>query len=192
MAEQGNVPYPAINTLQDVKDTIAKALESVGLMKKRVQIAAVAVLIFAAKADTDEKKTEILAIANNMVVDLGDGIRSKGLIAFFQKYGFRLDMVDKKNGFIKVKLPETITEKLNDAKAQHWYTMSPENPFQDYSLKAAIQSLVKQAKAKAKDEQHADQIDVDMDMVEVLQALVTPDMHVKAEGALKLVQKIAA
>jgi len=186
------VRYPAVNTLDDVKAAIAKALETVGAMKKRVQIAAVAVLIFAAKADTDEKKVEILAIVNGMVHDLGDGIRSKGLIAFFQKYGFRLDMVEKKNGFIKVKQPDTIEGKLNDAKAEHWYTMMPENPFQAYSFKHALQQLIKTAKAKAKDQEHADQIDIDMDMLEVIENLLNPEGKVKAEGALKLVERLAA
>lgn len=188
--KQETVRYPAIATIQDVKDVIAKALEAVGTMKKRVQIAAVACLIMAAKADTDEKKVEILAIVNDMVLSLGDGIRAKGLIAFFSKYGFRLDMVEKKNGFIKVKQPDTIAGKLNDAKAEHWYTMMPENPFQDYSFKQALAQVLKTAKAKAKDTQHADQIDVDMDLLEVVQALLTPNAEVKAEGALKLVEKL--
>ena len=86
MAEQVNVRYPAINTHQDVKDTIAKALEYVGLMNKRVQIAAVVVHILAAKADKDEKKTEYIGSANKMVLDFGARIRSKGFCALFHKY----------------------------------------------------------------------------------------------------------
>ena len=186
------VRYPKIESINDLQQAIAAALESVGTMKKKVQIAAVACLIMGAKVETDEDKKEILDIVNQMVHNLGDGIRSKGLIAFFSKYGFRLDMVEKKNGFIKVKQYDTIVDKLDKAKAEHWYTMQPENPFQDYSFKAALAQVIKTAKAKAKDEEHADQIEVDMDMLAVIEALLNPQGKVEAEGALKLVERLAA
>ena len=181
-----------ITTIDELKDSIAKALDSANTMKKKVQIACVNVLIMCGKAKTDEEKVELVKIANDMVNALGDGIRAKGLIGFFLEFGLTQDWAKPSDGFNGLKSEQHIRENFERSKVEHWYTKAPEAPFKDYNFKALLTNLIKNAKGKNDDKEHANQIDVDMDLLEVIQALITPEAPVKAEGALKLVERLAA
>ncbi len=181
-----------IKTIEQLKVSIAKALESADTMKKKVQIACVNVMIFAGRAETKEEMAEIVVIANDMVIQLGDGIRAKGLIGWFLEFGFKQDWNKPADGFIGIKSQQHIRENFERSKTEHWYTKSPEAPFKDYNFKVMLGKLIETAKGKAGNKEHAAQIEVDMDLLEVVEALLLPNGEVKAEGAIKLVEKLAA
>jgi len=180
-----------ITTIEQLKESIAKALDSANTMKKKVQIACINVLIMAGKAKTDEEKVELVIIANDMVNALGDGIRAKGLIGFFLEFGFTQDWNKQADGFNGLKSEQHIRENFERAKVEHWYTKAPEAPFKDYNMTAAFKSFLKTAKAKADDKEHEGQITIDTDLLELFIAL-DENKPIKAEGALKLVERLAA
>ncbi len=185
-----NIKYKKVNNMKELKASINDALTSANTMKKKVQIAAAACVYMASKVNKKETQ-DLIDMVNDMVVDLGDGIRSKGLIAFFSKFGFVL-AEDVKEGFSKLRDKKYIEDNYQMARATFWWELSPEAAFKDYDFKDALRKLIKTAKAKATDEEHADNITIDMDMLEVVKQLLEPNGKVKADGAMALVQRLAA
>lgn len=117
-------------------------------------------------------------LANTLVNTLPDGIRKKGLVAWFEKFG-GLVVVGKAFGDWKGK--DHIKTNMNDAKATKWWSMKPEQPFAGYDLKDKLAALVKAAQKKADektelakqgDSEKADQISIDPALLSQLRKLL--------------------
>ena len=173
--------------LELVNAQIVQAIEAVKTMKKRVQIAAIGTLIVAGLAKTDAERTQAVDLANHLVNELGNGIKGKGLVAFFMKFGFRLDADGKQ--FAKCKSEETIREKFEEAKKTMWFDLAPDAPFADYNFTVELRKLLDRAGKMVDDDEHAKQISVDSDLYEVVLNLLD-GKPVHAKGALKLIDNL--
>lgn len=139
----------------DLNKMVQNAIESALTMKKRVQVAAVAIL-FHAESCGDYTQATVL------VDGLGDGINGKALIEFFVKFG-GLTVDEENGGFNGWSGKEHIAQYFTAAKETPWFTLKPVNVWAGYSLEDALQSLLskhnnmlkKQAKLDADDEGRA-------------------------------------
>lgn len=182
--------YGKVETREDVKALVAKAIESARTMKQRVQYAAVGIMIFAAKSPV-----EATELANELVTELGQGVKAEGLVKFLvDKAGFRTDPSKETKGFVSVKSAEWIKANLEEAKKTPWWTYAPATPFKEFTLEQELRNLIKKAKGKVKHAEDkpedADLVHVDMDMITVLEALIGGN-PVEADGAIHLIERIA-
>jgi hypothetical protein len=158
-------------------------------MKKKVQYAAIGCMILAAK-DSD------LAIekANYLVEQLGSGVKGEGLVKFFvYKCGFEINEAMREEGFTRTKSEEWIRKNLDDAKATPWFDYAPATPFKGFNLSEELAKLLARAdkmrETAEKDADKAEQIAVDVDMLETLNCLIG-GKPVKHANALHLVEKL--
>lgn len=166
------IDYKTINT-KDVDTLITSAIKSAGKMKEAVQIAAVSVLMHAAKHG-DYSKAQVL------VDGLGDGVHGGALVAWFQKYGGLLIDSESGEGFNGWSGAEYIRDKFSEAKEVHWYTLKKQNPYRGFDLSEALATLLKRAelaeKARkdalaANDMDKANKIHVDSNLLGKLKAI---------------------
>ncbi len=187
MSDDIKLRYFAVETIADVESLVLKAVEAANTMKQRVQYAAVALMI-GSTIDADKA----VELANKLAHELGHGVKAEGLVKFMvQKGGFRLDADGK--SFESVKGEQWIRDNLQSAKDTPWWTFAPATPFKGFVLNEELKSIIKRAKAAvetaAKDETKAAKIDVDVNMIETLQALIGGN-PVQAEGAIHLIERI--
>ena len=185
------VIYPNMGTVEQVKAAIDKAIASAVTMKKKVQIAAIGLLIIAGKAKDKAQRDKCIELANYLVNQLGDGIRGKGLVAFLSTYGFKVDAIEPKNGFNSVMSEKFIREHFAEAKATYWWTLAPDAPFKPWDFKVELKRLLDRADKMGKDEEHKKDINIDTDLLEVARSMLE-GKPVHAAGALKLVERLAA
>lgn len=190
--------YPQVNTLADVEKLIAGAIDSASTMKRKVQFAAVSIMILAGKEGADDEgitwQEHAIKQANYLVEQLGNGIRGDGLVKFFvYKCGFSVNQALKKEGFINVKGPDWIRDNLEEAKATMWYSFAPANPYKGFDLNEKLNQILKEARNAQKiasaDEEKAKLIHADADMIDVLSSLLSGS-PVKAAPALKLIERL--
>lgn len=180
--------YAKVDTLEDAVVLVNKAIAAANTMKQKVQYAAIALMVVSVKDAEGSIKA-----ANDLVHGLGQGVKAEGLVKFMvDKCGFRVG-ADKKDGFISVKSEQWIRDNLEAAKAVGWWTYAPATPFKGFVLNDELNKIIKRAKAAVetaqKDETKAAQIEVDLDMIETLQALIGGN-PVQAEGAIHLIERI--
>ena len=180
-----------MGSVAQVKAAIDKAIESAVTMKKKVQIAAIGLLIIAGKAKDKAQKDECITLANYLVNQLGDGIKGKGLVAFLSQFGFKVDAIEPKNGFNSVLPEKFIREHFAEAKDTYWWTLAPDAPFKEWDFRVELTKLLDRADKMSQDEEHKKDIHVDKDLLEVARSMLE-GKPVHAAGALKLVERLAA
>lgn len=188
--------YQTFKTMEEVETAVLKGIESATTMRQRVQYAAVALMI--GSTFKDEKGCEkthaerAVELANHLVNELGQGVKAEGLVKFMvDKGGFRLNAEGK--AFESVKNEQWIRENLEQAKTTPWWSYAPATPFKGFVLNDELRGIIKRAKKAvdqaAKSEEKAAKIDVDVEMIGVLEALLGGN-PVQTEGAVHLIERI--
>lgn len=145
------INYASISKVS-VDRLIELAADSANTMQKKVQVAAVGVLVHA-------KKTGDYSKAQALIDALGSGVRSAALVDFFVKFGGLVVSEEEKgfsgwNGKAKVD--------IEAAKAQMWWDLKVPNPYAGFNLKDALDKLLKSAdQASKKEGSEADKVDID-------------------------------
>lgn len=159
---------------KNVDQLIAAAIGSTGKMRTAVQIAAVHVLIHAAKHG-DYSKAQIL------VDGLGHGVNARGLVEWFIRFG-GLIVSDDADGFVGWQGKKHIADNLDAAKSNMWFEFKKQNPYQGFNLVEAVTRTINSAeKALAKknkavsegDEETAAKIEVTQDEINKLRRFLT-------------------
>ncbi|MGD9382266.1 MAG: hypothetical protein PVI03_07465 [Candidatus Thorarchaeota archaeon] len=199
MSEDITLRYPAVATADDVDKLIGGAIDAAKTMKRKVQYAAVGIMIMAAWEGRDEETgTEFaeLAIekANYLVEQVGAGVKGEGLVKFFvYRCGFKINEAAKKDGFYDVANPEWIANNLEAAKATQWWDYAPATPFKGFEFEKELSKLLERAdnmaKAAETDPEKAKLISIDRDMLEVMHSLMA-GKPVQHEHALQLVTRL--
>jgi len=151
---------------KDVDTLIKRAGISLGRAESHVQVAAIAVLIHAAKHG-DYSKAGVLV---STVTD--NGGLSSSLVKWFAKFG---GLTGDDKGFTGWQGADHIKNNLDEAKATMWSKFKPANPYAGLDLKVELVKLVNRAIAaqqKAlKNPDLADKVVVDNDMLAALKAM---------------------
>jgi len=181
--------YPAMDTVEKLDKVIEGAIEAAKTMKKKVQYAAIGCMILSA-SDSDAAIDK----ANYLVEQLGNGIKGEGLVKFMvYECGFEINEAARDEGFVRTKGAEFVKAKLEQAKAKAWFDYAPATPFKGFNLSEELGKLLARAdtmlETADKDEDKAEKIAVDRDMLETLNCLIggKPVMH---KNALQLVEKL--
>ena len=189
MSDAIKLIYPAMDTPEKLDKVIAGAIEAAKTMKKKVQYAAIGCMILSAK-DSD------LAIekANYLVDQLGAGVKGEGLVKYMvQVCGFEINEAARDEGFTRTKGEDFVRSQLEKAKAKPWWDFAPATPFKGFNLLEEINRVLDRAEKMRemaeKDETKAEQISVDVDMLETMSALLG-GKPVKHKNALQLVEKL--
>ena len=192
-----NVVYPKNMldwNIDDAREQILKAVESVKTVKRKVQVAAVAVTIIAEQAKrsgTEEDQEAVVQLAIDMVEELGDGIQSKGLIKWFNMFTFQHN--DGSDKFTGIKAADTIKEKFDRAKKEHWYTKSPKKLFDGWNFVKEIERVIAQAEKMQKREAKKDdkgKVEVNAESIAVLKKLIH-GQAVEAKDAIAFLELVA-
>ena len=191
--------YPNMGSVAQVENAIEKAIESATTMKKKIQIASIGLLILAGKAKDAKDTAKCLELANYLVDQCGNGINGRGLVAFLAHYGFKVDVIEPKNGFNALMSNEYVRKHFEDAKKGstegdlkgYWWDWRPVNAFKPWDFKVELKKLLDRADKMSTDDEHKADITIDKDLLEVARSMLegTP---VHAAGALKLVEALAA
>lgn len=156
-------------TKKNVDQLIATAIGSTGKMRNAVQIAAVHILIHAAKHGDYSK-------AQTLVDGLGHGVNARGLVEWFIKFG-GLTVSEDADGFVGWSGKKYIAENLDAAKGTAWFEFKKQNPYQGFNMvdavtrtiNAAEKALTKKEKALAEgDTETANKIEVTQDEIKEL------------------------
>lgn len=133
--------FKAVMTSAELDKAIVKVCDASKTLQDDIHEVAVAIMLHTYNHG-DYTKAQML------VDGLGKGIRAKGLVAWFDKAGLKVDEQKGFKGFNKA-----VMEKNWDyCKKNRWYSMKPENPFAGFDFAAEVERLLKKAeKAIAKD-----------------------------------------
>ena len=154
---------------KSVDQLISAAINSSNTMRKNVQIAAVHILIHAAKCGDYSK-------AQTLVDGLGQGVNARGLVEWFIKFG-GLTVSEDATGFDGWQGKDYIKKNLDDAKSKMWFEFKPQNPYAGFNIvesvtktiKSAEKALTKKNKALAEgDNETAEKILVTQDEINQL------------------------
>lgn len=173
--------------IDQLEKAIAKAVETAKTVRARVHEASVLLTIASVQAidaNDDVAKARIIQMATDMVTDLGNGINSVALVAWFQANTFQFK--HGVEGFTGIKKADTIREKFNDAKAKPWYEHKKVNPYKAMDMAAMLHAIT--AKAK-KDTQFKATVEADKEAT-AEQIKLASEIEVN-EGMVKLVEKLA-
>ena len=133
--------FKAVMTSAELDKAIVKVCDASKTLQDDIHEVAVAIMLHTYNHG-DYTKAQML------VDGLGKGIRAKGLVAWFDKAGLKVDEQKGFKGFNKA-----VMEKNWDyCKKNRWYSMKPENPFAGFDFDAEVKRLLAKAeKAIAKD-----------------------------------------
>jgi len=154
---------------KNVDELISAAINSSNTMRKNVQIAAVHILIHAAKCGDYTK-------AQTLVDGLGQGVNARGLVEWLIKFG-GLTVLEDATGFDGWQGKDYIKKNLDDAKSKMWFEFKPQNPYAGFNIvdavtktiKSAEKALVKKSKSLAEgDSETAEKILVTQDEINQL------------------------
>jgi len=122
---------------KSVDQLINTAINSSNTMRKNVQIAAVHILIHAAKCGDYTK-------AQTLVDGLGQGVNARGLVEWFIKFG-GLTVSEDATGFDGWQGKEYIKKNLDDAKSKMWFEFKPQNPYAGFNIVDAVTKTITSA-----------------------------------------------
>lgn len=193
--------------IDKVMSSILVGIESAKTMKRKVQYAAINVMIMAAwegtcdsdnpdYADYKGKEWAEVAcmLANKLVNETGSGVHGAALVKYFvYQCGFKVSEADKKAGFVDVAQPDWIRNHLEAAKAKPWFDYKAPNAFKGFDLMEELGRVLsradKMAVTEKEDKEKAKDIHVDKGMLETLHALIS-GKPVEHKAALRLVERI--
>ncbi len=199
MSDEIKLRYPALKTVEDIDTAIAGAITAAKTMKLKVQYGAIGCMILAAMDGKDKESGKDFADlacerANYLVNQVGAGVHGAGLVKFLvYRCGFKVNEADKKAGFIDVAKAEWIRKGLEAAKTTVWWSYSPAMPFKGFDLAQELDKVLTRADNAAKiaegDKAKAKMVDIDRDMLETFQCILT-GKPVHSKHALKLVESL--
>lgn len=132
------IKYTLPKNNSELTSLINIAVSSASTMKIKVQVAAVAILYHAFKHGDYSK-------ANNLIEDLGQGIKRDSLIKFFIDFGGLIIDTDNSKGFTGWQGKDFIESNFEKAKSTMWYELKKDNPFQGYDLNEQLRKLINTA-----------------------------------------------
>jgi hypothetical protein len=163
--------YKLLST-KNVDELIANAGASLKTMREKVQVASIGILMHAEKCGDYRK-------ANDLIDILGNGINRASLQKFFVDFG-GLKLDDDGKHFVAWKGKDYIKGKFQEAKCTAWWSLKEAPSYKGLDLEAKIATLIKQAesaldKRDELPEEDRAKVSVDLDKLNALRAIITPD-----------------
>ncbi len=176
-----------IITKAQVEKLIDVAGAGANTLRKRMQSAGIALMVLSVKHPKDA-----VELANTLPERLGKGINFNAFAKWLMiKGGFQLS--GDKKGFISHKGEKWMREHIAEARKVQWTDFAPPAEFKGFDFNTALHELLDKAgKMSKKEGKDAELVSIDADMLEVVKQLLEPNGKVKAEGAMALVQRLAA
>lgn len=131
------IKYVTAKNVAELEKIQAAAVRSVTRAREHVQIAAVATI----KHAHDHNDW---TYAGKLVAALGSTINGKALVEWFKVYG---GLKADDTGFIGWSGAQYIADNFDGAKAKMWWELKQPNPFKGFDMEAALQKVIKDAKA---------------------------------------------
>lgn len=126
-------------TAKQLDAAIVRVQDDSKTLQQRIQDVAVEIMLHCYKHN-DFSRAQVL------VDGLGDGIRKKGLVGWFNKVGLDVNQENGCfNGFKKAIMERNWAEYLTKG----WWTCNPEQPFKLWDFDAELARLIKMAEKKA-------------------------------------------
>lgn len=139
------VDFKPTMTVKQLDTAIKSVCEESKTIQQRIQDVAVGIMLHCYKHNDFSR-------AQTLVDGLGDGIRKKGLVGWFNKCGLNINQeAGTFNGFNKA----IMERNWGEYRSKPWWECNPEKPFKVWDFDTELKRLIKAAEKKQAEEDKA-------------------------------------
>ncbi len=167
------IKYLPLQTKKQLSDLINESINTVKSMQEKVQVTAMAIVVYAESCGDYRGANDLLAGID------GTGVRKNALIEWFNKF-LGVEFNEDKQMFMGKLDKEAIRKNKDKAQNTMWWSLKPEPAYKGFDLMEEIAKLVKRAEKAAQvkteaekvgDEAKAKLVDISPDAMSVLRKL---------------------